>query len=220
MLITWRNGVSNYAGTGVWLMDGRWDGGLAKADCSVFESGCRMNQPTPDYTRWFRYEKFVGTCWGKIGACWGSVWFAVNCQHIADVAISDAGQSDTWCLILTASEYCFGAVWWWWCCQRCYHRNSEGMMIMELHLLSWSKMVSQRKKIIGHLNFNICPFWDSIVSDNLVERSDSISDKSRITADNYQYINYSREQKNTNLIVIVIDWQTIRWWDYSHWKSP
>lgn len=24
------------------------------------------------------------------------------------------------------------------------------------------------KKIIGHLNFNICPFWDSIVSDNLV----------------------------------------------------
>ena len=110
---------------------------------------------------------------GHVGERLGPVgevsWFAVNYQHIADVAISDAGQSDTWCLILTASEYYFGAVWWWWCCQRHRRWNSEaGMMIMELHLLSWSKMVSQRKKLSDIWILNHLPFWDSIVSDNLV----------------------------------------------------
>lgn len=177
MLITWRNGVSNSGGTGVWLVDGRWDGGLAK-QIVPRESGFRMNQPTPDCTRWFRYEKFVGTCWGKIGACWGSVWFAANYLYIADVAISDAGQSDAWCLILTVSEYCFGAVIWWWCCQRCrieiQRRDSDNGVVPVIMV---KKGVST-KKIIGHLNFNIYPFWDSIVSDNLVVRSDSISDKS------------------------------------------
>lgn len=92
MLITWWNCVSNYAGKGVWLMDGRWDGGLAKADCPDWESGFRMNQPTPNYTRWFRHEKFVGTYWGTCGTYWGSAWFAVNYLHIADVAISDTGH--------------------------------------------------------------------------------------------------------------------------------
>lgn len=85
-------------------------------------------------------------------------------------------------------------------------------------VISVKKAVSS-KKIIGHLYFNIYPFWDSIVSDNLVVRSDSISDKSWTKSDNYQYINYLREQ-NASLIVIMIDWQTIRWRDYSHRKIP
>lgn len=97
-----------------------------------------------------------------------------------------------------------------------------GMMIMELHLLSWSKMVSQRKKlsdiwILTFTRFEILSYL--IIWPNLVASSGSTSDKSRAMADNYQHINYLREQ-NANLIVIMIDWQTIRWWDYSHWKSP
>lgn len=91
-------------------------------------------------------------------------------------------------------------------------------MIMELHLLSWSKMVSQRKKIIGHLNFNICRFEILsylIIWSNLVARSDQTSDKSQTISANYQYINYLSKQ-NARLIVIMIDWQTIRRYDYSH----
>ena len=56
------------------------------------------------------------------------------------------------------------------------------------------KKAVSTKKNIGHLIFNICPFWDSIVSDTLAERSDSISDKSRTKSDNCKYINYLREQ--------------------------
>ena len=58
-----------------------------------------------------------------------------------------------------------------------------------------------------------------IIWSKLVSRSDSTSDKSRTTAVNCQYINYLREQ-NASLIVIMIDWATIRRCDYSHWKSP
>lgn len=68
------------------------------------------------------------------------------------------------------------------------------------------------KKIIGHLNFNICRFEILsylIIWSNLVARPDPTADKSRTTADNYQYINCLREQ-NANLVVIMIDWQTIR----------
>ena len=84
------------------------------------------------------------------------------------------------------------------------------------------KGVSQRKKlsdiwILTFARFEILSYL--IIWSNLVARSDSTSDKSRTTADNCQYINYLREQ-NADLIVIMIDWQTIRWWDYSHWKSP
>ncbi len=73
----------------------------------------REIRPTPDYTWWFRHEKFVGTSWGKIGSYWGSAWFAVNYLRIAVVAISKAAKSDARCPILSANEYCFGAVWRW-----------------------------------------------------------------------------------------------------------
>ena len=55
-----------------------------------------------------------------------------------------------------------------------------------------------------------------IIWSNLVVRSDSTSDKNRTKSNNYQYINYLCEQ-NASLIVIMIGWETIRWWDYSHW---
>lgn len=97
-----------------------------------------------------------------------------------------------------------------------------GMLITELYPLSWSKRVSQRKKlsdiwILTFARFEILSYL--IIWSNLVARPDPTADKSRTTADNYQYINYLREQ-NANLVVIMIDWQTIRWWDHSHWKSP
>ena len=50
------------------------------------------------------------------------------------------------------------------------------------------------KKISDICIFNICPILDSIVSDNLVVRFDFMPDKSRITSDNYLYINYLRKQ--------------------------
>jgi len=74
------------------------------------------------------------------------------------------------------------------------------------------------KKIIGHLNFNICRFEILsylIIWSNLVARSDQTSDKSQTISANYQYINYLSKQ-NARLIVIMIDWQTIRRYDYSH----
>lgn len=144
MLISWRNGVSNSGRTGVWQMDGRRDWGLCKAECSA--SRDREIRPTPDYTWWFRHEKFVGTSWGKIGSYWGSAWFAVNYLLIADVAKSDAGNSDARCLLLSVIEYCFGAGWWWWRCQKTQPLNFRSdMMIMELSPLPWSKRLSQRK---------------------------------------------------------------------------
>lgn len=88
--------------------------------------------------------------------------------------------------------------------------------------LSCSKRASQRKKlsdiwILTFARFEILSYL--IIWSNLVARSDSTSDKSRTTADNYQHINYLREQ-NANLVVIMTDWQIIRLSDYSHWKSP
>ena len=78
------------------------------------------------------------------------------------------------------------------------------------------------KKIIGHLNFNICPFWDLsylIIWSNLVGRSDPTADKSRTTSDKCLCINHLHEQ-NASLMVIMIDRPTIRLCDYSHWKLP
>ena len=169
MLITWRNRVSNSAGKGVWLMDGRWDGGLAKADCSDWESGFRMNQPTPDYTTMVQTWKI---CWDMLGKDWDMLGKRLICCKLSAYCRC--------CNIRRRSIRCVmpdtDSLWiLFWC--------SLMMVVLPKMLsskfrgwyddngvvpLSWSKRVSQWKKFIGHLNFNIWPFGDSIVSDNLV----------------------------------------------------
>lgn len=94
-----------------------------------------------------------------------------------------------------------------------------GILIMELYPLSWSKRVSQRKKlsdiwILTFARFEILSYL-IILSKGLIQ----YRTKAGQNTDNYLYIKYLREQ-NASLTVIMIDWQTIRWRYYSHRKIP